>query len=491
MRKFRWLGFALVAGMLFPEAGRAEIKLNPLFSDNMVLQREMECPVWGTAEPGEEISYMVTDPAKGLGFATSLYAKVGDDGKFMFKLQKLPAGGPYTLTLTEKKSKKAVTLKNVLVGEVWICSGQSNMEWPLRNAANGKEEVPASENKNLRLFTVPRKNAATPLTTFTANWVECNPNTSPGFSAVAYFFGKELQEKLKVPVGLIHTSVGGTPAEAWTSREALEAVPALAYYAAKPTGTNHGSASSLYNGMIAPLIPYGIKGAIWYQGEANAGKAYEYRTLFQTMISDWRKRWGKGDFAFLCVQLAPFTKIVSNPTESNWAELREAQYLATVKLKNVGMAVITDVGEEADIHPRKKQPVGERLATAARAIAYGEKIEYSGPIYKSMKVDGNKIILSFDHVGGGLVTKGEKLTGFTICGEDKKFVNADAIVQGDQVIVSGPGIEKPTQVRFGWANYPVVNLWNKAGLPASPFRTDDFTITTKPPKRNKEARKKA
>lgn len=199
---------------------------------------------------------------------------------------------------------------------------------------------------------------------------------------------------------------------------------------------------------------------------------------------------GEGDFAFLCVQLAPFTKIVSNPTESNWAELREAQYLATVKLKNVGMAVITDVGEEADIHPRKKQPVGERLATAARAIAYGEKIEYSGPIYKSMKVDGNKIILSFDHVGGGLVTKGEKLTGFTICGEDKKFVNADAIVQGDQVIVSGPGIEKPTQVCFGWANYPVVNLWNKAGLPASPFRTDDFTITTEPPKRNKEARKK-
>jgi sialate O-acetylesterase len=473
------LGIAALAAIFSPAITRAEIKLNPLFSDNMVLQRDMECPVWGTAEAGDEITYTIQQ-------ATSLegsLGKVGDDGKFMGKLPKLPVGDPFKITLTEKKAQKKVELKNVLVGEVWICSGQSNMEWSVSNSANAKENIADSENKNLRLFTVPRKNSAVPLTTFNASWVECNPKTTPGFSAVAYFFGKELASKLKVPVGLIHTSVGGTPAEAWTSREALQAVPSLAYYAASPTGTNHGSPSSLYNGMIAPLIPYAIKGAIWYQGESNAGKAFEYRTLFQTMIQDWRKRWGEGDFTFLCVQLAPYTPIRPEPGESNWAELREAQYLATVELKNVGMAVITDVGEENDIHPRKKQPVGERLATAARAIAYGEKIEFSGPAYKSMKVDGNKVILSFDHLGGGLVVKGEKLTGFSICGEDKKFVNADAIVQGDQVIVSSSKVEKPTQVRFGWDNYPVVNLWNKDGLPASPFRTDSFPITTEPKKK--------
>jgi sialate O-acetylesterase len=244
--------------------------------------------------------------------------------------------------------------------------------------------------------------------------------------------------------------------------------------------------AELYNGMIAPLIPYAIKGAIWYQGESNAGRAQQYRSLFTDMIRNWRNDWGQGDFAFLEVQLAPFDKgkkrpleaISETPVESDWAELREAQMLATKSLPNVGLAVITDVGEKDDIHPKKKEPVGTRLALAARGIAYSEKIEYSGPAYKSMKVKGDKAIISFDHASSGLEARGGELQGFAVCGDDKKFVWAKAEIDGDKVVVSSPQVTKPIAVRYGWADYPVVNLWNKAGLPASPFRTDDFPMVT-------------
>jgi sialate O-acetylesterase len=228
--------------------------------------------------------------------------------------------------------------------------------------------------------------------------------------------------------------------------------------------------------MIAPLVPYAIKGAIWYQGESNAPKAHEYRTLFPTMIQDWRNHWKQGDFPFLLVQLAPYWDGDSDGVR--YAELRDAQLFATTKLKNVGMAVITDVGNEKDIHPKQKEPVGARLAIAARALAYGDKIEYSGPTYKSKMIEGSKVILSFDHVGGGLVAKGGKLTGFTVAGDDGKFVPAEAVLQNDQVVVFSPKVEKPVNVRFGWKNFPVVNFWNMAGLPASPFRTDDEPYTT-------------
>ena len=230
--------------------------------------------------------------------------------------------------------------------------------------------------------------------------------------------------------------------------------------------------------MIAPIIPYAVRGVIWYQGESNAGQAYEYRTLFATMIEDWRAHWKAGDLPFLCVQFAPFQKIVDKPTNSDWAELREAQLMATKKLSKVGMAVITDVGEENDIHPKKKEPVGARLALLARKLAYGEKITAMGPVYKKMRTVGNKIILSFDNVGSGLECRGAKLTGFTIAGPDRRFHNADAVIQGDTVVVSSPAVEQPVAVRFGWANYPVVNLWNKDGLPATPFRTDAWPGVT-------------
>src|SRR5262249_18086147 len=329
--------------------------------------------------------------------------------------------------------------------------------------------------------------------------------------AVGYFFGRDLQKALHVPVGLIHTSWGGTPAEAWTSKAVLEAEPALKYLAERQMRALHEypqmiekhianltnykemvvkalaagrepppappalapyparnpqAPTTLYNGMIASVIPYAIRGAIWYQGESNAGRAYEYRTLLPAMIKNWRTDWKQKDFPFLIVQLAPFMRIEAEPGESQWAELREAQLLTTQTVPNTALAVITDVGHETDIHPKWKEPVGARLALAARAVAYGEKIVYSGPVYTGMKVEGDKVILSFKHVGGGLVAKGGPLVGFTIAGPDHKFVKAVAEIQDDKVAVSSPNVKQPVAVRFGWANYPVVNLWNKEGLPA-------------------------
>jgi sialate O-acetylesterase len=285
-----------------------------------------------------------------------------------------------------------------------------------------------------------------------------------------------LQKALDVPIGLIHTSVGGTPAESWTSKRVLESDPAFEDLVKK--------GSTLYNGMIAPLMPFAIKGAIWYQGESNANtmeRALQYEKLFPAMIKNWRDDWKQGDFPFLYVQLAPYdrgAKPVTEPVDTAWARLREAQRL-TLKTPHTGMAVITDVGEKEDIHPKQKEPVGARLALAARAIAYGEKIEFSGPTFGSVKFADGKAILSFKHLGGGLVAKGDALTGFTIAGEDKVFHNAEAAIQGDTIVVSSTKVAKPVAVRFGWANYPVVNLWNKEGLPASPFRTDDWAVEPK------------
>ncbi len=501
------------------------IKLHPLFTDNMVLQRGKPCPVWGTANPGEEIYVQITiqtpDGKKEEGQRT----KADDKGKWMVKLSALDQGINGELTV-KPASGKSIVLKNIAMGEVWICSGQSNMEWSLRNSTGAEEAIKTANFPDIRLFTVDKFASLKPLESINKpnHWLVCKPENVPAFSGVGFFFGRALHQAKKVPIGLIHTSWGGTPAEAWTSREALLAQSDLAYYVNRldeqikkfdpeqakkknaemlakwktavekakkegkkapgrprlleTPGVGAHQPSALYNAMIAPLVPFAIKGAIWYQGESNAGRAYEYRNLFATMINDWRHQWGE-DFPFMLVQLAPFAS-GGKRDGLDWPELREAQTLATKKLKNVGMAVITDVGEEKDIHPRKKMPVGERLALAARAIAYGDKIEFSGPLYESMKTEDNKLMLTFSHADGGLVVKGEKATGFAIAGEDQKFYPAEAVIQGNQVILSSPMVPKPIAARFGWANYPVVNLFNKSDLPACPFRTDDFPMVTKP-----------
>jgi sialate O-acetylesterase len=499
-----------------------------LFSDGMVLQQGMKVPVWGTADDNERVTVQ---------FQNQEVATTAKHGRWMLRLENLKAGGPFEMTIT---ASNTIRIKNVLVGEVWICSGQSNMEFPVSACANAKEAVADSKNPMIRLFTVPHRTGFVPRHSLKGAWKECEPHTVGDFTAVGYFFGRDLQKALGVPVGLIETSWGGTLCEAWTSRRALEQHPdfkdlatrdaqpweryaqALRKYEqarqrsedaiAEPEGaksptsarrkraSNSGTknakpaprppqppvnpahdpnmASSLYNGMLAPLIPYAIRGAIWYQGESNADRAYQYRTLFPNMIRNWREDWAQGDFPFLFVQLAPWREIVKEPQESAWAELREAQLLTSLHVPHTGMAVITDVGDEKDIHPRQKEPVGARVALAALAIAYGRPVAYSGPVYESIKVEGGKAILTFKHVGGGLVAKDGPLNGFAIAGDDRKFTNAQAEIHGSEVIAWSPKISRPVAVRYGWANYPLGNLWNKDGLPASPFRTDDFPAVT-------------
>ncbi|MCS7337774.1 MAG: sialate O-acetylesterase [Verrucomicrobiae bacterium] len=469
-----------------------ELRLPAIFSHNMVLQQGVPVPIWGWANDGETVTVTFRDQ--------KVVTKAAG-GKWMVRLKKLKAGGPDVLTVRTKTA--SIQFTNVMVGEVWVCSGQSNMEWPLNRTENAEAAIAGANNPNLRLFTVRKVKAAAPTNDVIGAWVECTPETVANFSAVGYYFGRDLQAARRVPVGLIHASWGGSPAEAWMSEKVLAANPrykaeildgyaqawreyeeALAKWqqsdktARQPTPPRWRPAE-LYNGMIAPLMPFAIRGVIWYQGESNAERAEQYRSLFVDLIRNWRRDWGQGDFPFLCVQLAPYKAIKPEPGESSWAELREAQLLATKRLPKVGMVVITDVGDEKDIHPRKKEPVGVRLALAARGIAYGERIVYSGPVLKQFKVKGNKAILRFAHVGSGLEAKDGELKGFAICGPDKKFVWANAKIVGkDTIEVSSPLVDRPVAVRFGWADYPVVNLWNKEGLPATPFRTDNFPMIT-------------
>jgi sialate O-acetylesterase len=492
MRPTLALVFALLvsAGGVAGPARRLPLKLHALFSDNAVFQSGMLVPVWGTAEPGEEVTVEFEGQKK--------RAAAGQDGKWRIRLDSLPPGGPYEMTVAGKAGSVAV--KNILVGEVWLGSGQSNMEWSVKNSANPAEEIAAAAYPKIRLFTAPRRTADAPQADVEGSWKECSPETVSGFSAVAYYFGRELHRALRVPVGLIHSSWGGTPAEVWTRREVFDEVPELkecldvyarrqadfekaaakAKEEGKPAPRAPWKPSCLYNGMIAPLVPYAIRGAIWYQGESNASAASLYRTLFPAMIRNWRRDWGQGDFPFLFVQLANFMARRPQPADSAWAELREAQ-LQTLSLNNTGMAVIIDIGDEKDIHPKNKQDVGKRLALAAQGIAYDRPVVFSGPTYESMKVEGGRVRLSFKHAGRGLVARGEKLLGFAVAGEDRKFVWADAKIEDKTVVVWSEAVPHPAAVRYGWADNPECTLYNEEGLPASPFRTDAWPRAPIPP----------
>ena len=512
---------------LTPAAARADVTLHPLFSDHMVLQRGPKAKVFGTATPGEKVTVSLNGPAAGHGTVATAAA----DGSWVAEMPLPAAGLGFTL---EIKGSNTITLKDVAVGDVWLCSGQSNMEWKVKQLpkdGQAKKVADAAANDNLRLFAVPNKPMPTPQKSFATTkteglWLNCTPETVMDFSAVGYFFGRDIAAAQKVPVGLIASDWGGTPAEAWTSREGLLAQDALKYlvenvdkviaansdaklvaakYQAdlakwkeasdkakadgksapraplKPSdgGVNQNSPTALYNGMIAPLLQFPVKGAIWYQGESNAGRAKEYRTLMPALVSDWRSKWGT-ELPFFMVQLAPYGN--GNAGRVDYAELRDAQFATTVKLPKVGIAVITDAGDETDIHPQKKEPAGQRLALAARSIAYGEKVEFSGPQYKSHATDGDKVTVAFTHADG-LTARGDTkdLAGFALCGDDKVFHPATAVIQGGSVVVSSDKVPKPVAVRFGWVNFakPQLNLFNSAGLPAVPFRTDDFPLTTK------------
>ena len=488
---------------------RAEVSLSAVFSDNMVLQQEMRVPIWGKADPGEKI-ILKLDKLQ----VTTITAA---DGKWRADFTGLKAGGPYTLNVS---GKNTLTVQNVLVGEVWFCGGQSNMEFSLDRARDAETEIANADYPGIRMFTGRNVVAATPRDETAGKWVVCSPADAGKFSAVGYFFAREIFRARKVPVGMLNVSAGWTPAEAWMSREALLAVPELQYIVTrwdqsdnpkakleyqqqltewnvaaekaraegkpeppKPKGPPDPNfihrASGLWNGAVVPIIPYAIRGAIWYQGETNDSRGYQYRKLFPALINDWRKTWGQGDFPFLFVQVASVLPPDPVPVESEWAELRESQALA-LKLPNTGMAVTVDIGEEKDVHPKNKQDVGYRLGLWARARVYGEKILYASPMYKSMKVEGNKIRLTFDNVYQGLDTRDNSpLQGFAIAGEDRKFVYAEAKIEKGKVIVWSEKVPNPVAVRYAWANNPLgCNLYNSANLPAAPFRTDDWPAKT-------------
>jgi len=633
--------FTVLAIIFSVLLSKADVGVADIFSDHMVLQRNIPLKVWGDADPGEKL-YVSFNGQK-------VKTKANKFGKWSVVLDPMKAGGPFKMIV---QGINEIIFEDILIGDVWVCSGQSNMQWPVSKSVNAEKEIENANYPNIRLFDVPRTVSNTPLEKIpNTTWKICTPETIKNFSAVGYYFGRDLQKEIDVPVGLIHSSWGGTCVETWTSKASITKVPKYenmgpridAYDAEKiidqkrnelekalggfpekengmeekwmlpvtsksnwesmklPTlwenagyrllngivwfskdfnldagqlnknatlhlgkiddsditwingvkagemkwgadvervykipektlkpGKNNitvriedtyykGGFSSkpdklflelgqkkislsgewkfkidtvyanfrvspndapslLYNSMINPLIPYGIKGVIWYQGESNTPRSKEYEITFLNMINNWREDWQQDDFPFLFVQLANYKKAKSTPQDDDWAELRETQ-TKTLSLKNTGMAVAIDIGEASDIHPKNKQDVGNRLMTAALKVAYGKDIVHSGPIYKSMQIEGDKAIISFDHVGSGLLIKDKHgyINEFEMAGADKKFYWAKAKIDGDKIIVWSDKVQKPVAVRFGWSSNPAdFNLYNKEGLPASPFRTDDW-----------------
>jgi sialate O-acetylesterase len=460
------LGLVLAATLVMSYSARANVELGRLFVDGAVLQSGMRVPIWGFAGDGEKVVVSIRGQT---------VSAVAVDGKWLVWLKPMKPGGPFTLEVTGKNS---LVRNDIMVGEVWLCSGQSNMDFPLSMTENGKEVAARSADPLLRQFKVPMASPDAPAREIDSRmqtpvgvagkWQSCAADTSGEFSAVAYYFGRELKKRLNVPVGLLNSSIGGTMAQEWTSRDALLGNAGLRHLAEEPQpdsgGPYKGKPCGLYNGMIAPLVPYAVRGVIWYQGESDAGVAYQYRTLLPALISDWRHAWNQ-DFPFLIVQIAPMSKIHPPPHESAQAELREAQALTSQSVPKTALVVITDYGDENSVHPTRKEPVGVRLSLAARAIAYRERLEYSGPVYKGIAFKDNSAVLSFTHAKGGLVARGEKLTGFTIAGEDHAFHPAEAEIKGNTVRVWSQEVTHPIAVRMGWAGYPVVNLYNKAGYP--------------------------
>ncbi len=510
--RYRGLLLLIMGLLLGSTFAMASVKLPSLISNNMVLQEGAKDRIWGTADPSEHVTVTIA----GKEASTAADAQ----GKWAVEIGPLKAGGPFEMTI---QGSNAIVIHNVMVGEVWVCSGQSNMTFPVAPSRRGfggtlhyKRVVATAHYPLIRMFTVKQTVAGKPQTDVGGRWEITSPLTVGHFSAVGYFFGLDMFKALHVPIGLIHSSWGGTPAEAWTSLPTLKSDPMFRPYledyqaeihqfvlglgnfpskfeswrkqaagdnaqgnpvppppgiGRDPRRGSHRPAS-LFNAMVMPLVPYRIKGVVWYQGEANSwGRGSQYYKIFPDLIRDWRRVWNEGNFPFIFVQLANF-QILSNTR--SFPLVREGQ-LKTLSLPKTGMAVTIDIGSATTIHPRNKQEVGRRLSLAARAIAYGQHIIYSGPIYKSMAIAGGKIRLHFTHLGGGLVSSNKyTLMGFEIAGADHHFATATAKIEGDTVVVWNHSIAHPVAVRYGWANNPTCDLYNQAGLPASPFRTDDW-----------------
>lgn len=493
---------ALAPMLLAPSAALADVRLPSLISDHMVLQRSQAAPIWGWADAGETVTVGIA--------GQSHTVQAGADGRWKVVLDRIEKAGPHTLTV---KGKNSLTVSDVLAGEVWLGSGQSNMAWTVAASNHFEQEKAAATLPQIRMFTVARKTALLPQDECKGKWEVCSPETVGAFSATAYFFGRELHKQLKVPVGLINSSVGGTPVEAWTSYELQQQrselkplldswsqrastynlATAMAAYEKQMTGWRAAAAKAraegktaprapqkpvnplyqthypggLFNAMIAPLVPYAIRGAIWYQGESNASTAERgelYGLQLSLMVEEWRQRWGQGDFPFAWVQLPNFTT-----PATGWPEVRESM-LKTLALPNTGMTTNMDIGEHKDIHPKNKQDIGLRLSYWARANVYGDEVEWSGPLPAEHRVHSDSIEVRFKHAEG-LAAKGGELRGFEVAGADKQWKPAKARIVGRRVIVSSDAVKKPVAARYSWASDPDGNLVNGAGLPASPFRT--------------------
>jgi sialate O-acetylesterase len=445
----------------------------------MVLQRGQEIPVWGEADPRQWVNVTFQDK--------KYRTKADKEGHWMLTMDAFPKGGPYTLSISTKKESKE--LENVMMGDVWLLGGQSNMEWALKNTNNGEDSIKVADYPNIRLYEVGRNLSLSEIDEVPeARWSVCSPETVANFSAIGYYFARRLEADMDVAIGLLDINWGGTVSEAWTSADALMTHADFKDKVAKNKEEGPKDFSdpdlrkpnmwptSLYYGMLEPVIPFAIKGALWYQGESNASRAYQYREIFPLMIEDWRAQWGQGDFPFLWVQLANFRQPKAEPGDSDWAELREAQTMA-LSLPNTAQAVIIDKGEADDIHPRDKWTVAERLAKGAKKVAYDMDVVYSGPTFKSMQIQGDQIRISFDHTGSGLMVNDKYgyVKGFAVAGPDKEFHWVPGYRDGNQIVLETGDIRQPVAVRYGWADNPDdVNLYNKEGLPANPFRTDDW-----------------
>ena len=502
------LSIAVALAAVLPAGSTmAELKLSSIIGDNMVLQRDLDnVPIWGWADAGTEVT---------VEFAgQKVSGKAGDDGRWEVKLAKL-AMSATGQAMNIKAGGDSITLKDILVGEVWVCSGQSNMQWATGQAYDADLEALTANFPNIRLISVPQVGTQELQNDFKGQWEAANATNVAVFSAVGWYFGKQLSETLNIPIGLIDNAWGGSAAEAWVERGAMEADPeyaeAMAQWKKTEAAYDHDAAmakwkaasekakaagknapraprnqlvgqhrpGNLYAGVLNPIIGYGIKGAIWYQGESNTGRAFQYRKLFSKMITHWREKWGQGDFSFYWVSLADFKDEVDAPVDADWAVLRESQ-TATLSLPNTGEAIIYDIGEGRDIHPRNKIDVAKRLARLALAQDYHFEIAHRSPIYKSHEVKGNKVEVMFDHAGTSLYTFDVRhAVGFEIAGEDKVFHWADAQLQGkNKVVVSSPKVANPVAVRYAWSNNPKANLFSRENLPATPFRTDDWQVTT-------------
>jgi len=486
----------LLMGLAGSQACMAKVSLPSLWSDHAVVQRGMPVRVWGSASAGEMVTVRFRN-AEAKGTVDRL-------GHWEIDLPAGEAGGPFTM---EIEGENKISLSDILVGDVWLASGQSNMEFGLSGVLHAEQELKDADQPKIRLFHVDKRSSDFPQDdVLTKSWTLCTPTTVADFSAVAYFFARNIQADQHVPIGLIEADWGGTPGEAWTSLKALAQDASLmpswenwadmsekeptslleraledkarkeAIDAGKPAPEfpwrpelRSWSPGGTFNGMIAPLVKFRIRGFLWYQGESNASieRSFYYDRLMAAMIRDWRKRWQEGDIPFLLVQLASFT---TSP-DSKWPELREAQR-RTLSVNQTGMAVAIDIGDPDNVHPRNKQEVGRRLSLAARALAYHESLEYSGPLYRTYMKEGTSMRIFFDHAQSGLVSRGDFLTGFEIAGSDGKFVPAQAVIDGTTVVVSSPQVESPAAVRYGWAGNPPCNLYNQDNLPASPFSTE-------------------